>query len=148
MPLFHRVHTGTIADVSLFADVAKELLERHDELIGPNKDATLVFDKGNVSDQAMQRFVVPGRHFVAEIPANQAPELIAGPLDNFEDVPGLPGTKAHAVKHEFWDKECTAVVAYTESFFTLDAELPVLQAPEHRDTAMLNFRWSLTTCLR
>ncbi len=118
VPLFHRVYTGNIADVTLFPDLAKELLERHDELVGPNKDATLVFDKGNVCDEAMQRFVVPGRHFVAALPANQAPELIAAPLDNFEDVPGLPGTKAHAVKHAFWDKECTAVVAYTESFFT------------------------------
>ena len=118
VPLFHKVYTGNITDVSLFPDLAKELLGRHDELVGPNKDATLVFDKGNVSDDAMQRFVVPGRHFVAALPANQAPELIAAPLDDFQDMPGLPGTKAHLVKHEFWDKECTAVVAYTESFFT------------------------------
>lgn len=118
VPLFHRVYTGNIADVSLFPELAKELLERHDELVGPNKEATLVFDKGNVSDQAMQRFVVPGRHFVAAIPANQAPELIATPLDDFDDVPDLPGTKAHMVKHEFWDKQCTAVIVYTESFFT------------------------------
>ena len=118
VPLFHRVYTGNITDVTLFSELAKELLARHDELIGPNKDATLVFDKGNVSDEAMQRFVVPGRHFVAALPANQVPELIAAPLDDFEDMPGLPGTKAHTVKHEFWDKECTAVVAYTESFFT------------------------------
>jgi transposase len=104
--------------VSLFPDLAKELLGRHDELAGPNKNATLVFDKGNVSDGAMQRFVVPGRHFVAAVPANQASELIASPLEGFEDMPGLPGTKAHTVKYEFWDKECTAVVAYTESFFT------------------------------
>lgn len=118
VPLFHRVYTGNITDVSLFPDLAKELLGRHDELIGPNKDATLVFDKGNVSDDAMQRFVVPGRHFVAALSANQVPELIAAPLEDFEDMPGLPGTKAYRVKHEFWDKECTAVVAYTESFFT------------------------------
>jgi len=118
VPLFHRVYTGNIADVSLFPELAKELLERHDELVGPNKETTLVFDKGNVSDQAMQHFVVPGRHFVAAIPANQAPELISAPLDKFEELPGLPGTKAHAVKHEFWDRECTAVVTYTESFFT------------------------------
>jgi len=117
VPLFHRVYTGNLTDVTLFPALAKELLGRHDELIGPNKDATLVFDKGNVCDDALQRFVVPGRHFVAAVPANQAPELIAAPLEAFEDMPGLPGTKAHVVKHEFWDKECIAVVAYTESFF-------------------------------
>jgi len=118
IPLFHRVYTGNIADVTLFPDLAKELLERHDELVGPNKDATFVFDKGNVCQEAMQRFVVAGRHFVAALPANQVPELIAVPLEKFQDVPGLPGTKAHALNHKFWAKECTAVVAYTESFFT------------------------------
>ena len=30
----------------------------------------------------------------------------------------MPGTRALTVKHTFWDLECTAVVAYTESFFT------------------------------
>ena len=118
VPLFHRVYTGNITDVTLFADLAKELLERHEEFMGPKHDATLVFDKGNVSDAAMQRFVAPGRHFVAALPANQVPELIAAPLDSFEDIAGLPGTKGHVAQHEFWDKECAAVVAYTESFFT------------------------------
>jgi transposase len=118
VPLFHRVYAGNITDVSLFADLAKELLERHDEHAGPDKQATLVFDKGNVCDASMQRFVAPKRHFVAALPANQAPELIAAPLEDFEDVPGLPGTKAYKVNHVFWDQECTAVVAYTESFFT------------------------------
>ena len=118
VPLFHRVYTGNITDVTLFPALAKELLERHDGLVGSSKDATLVFDKGNVCDEAMQRFVVPGRHFVAALPANQASELIASPLDDFEDIQGLPGTRAHRVKHEFWDRDCTAVVAYTESFFT------------------------------
>ncbi len=118
VPLFHRLYAGNIADVALFPGLAKELLERHDELMGPNKDATLVFDKGNVCDEAMQRFVVPGRHFVAAVPTNQVSELMAAPLDKFDDVTGMPGTKAHRVEHEFWDKKCTAVVAYTESFFT------------------------------
>jgi len=118
VPLFHRVYTGNITDVTLFPELAKELLTRHDECLGTSKDATLVFDKGNVCDDAMQHFVVPGRHFVAALPANQAPQLIAAPLDTFEDVAGMPGTKAHVLKHPFWDKDCTAVVAYTESFFT------------------------------
>jgi len=118
VPLFHRVYTGNTADVSLFPELAKELLERHDQLMGSNKEATLVFDKGNICDEAMQRFVGPGRHFVAALPAGQAGELIAAPLEEFQDVAGLPGTKAYGAKHEFWDMECTAAVAYTESFFT------------------------------
>ena len=118
VPLFHRVYTGNIPDISLFPNLARELLERHDNCLGSNRQATFVFDKGNVCDEAMQRFVVPGRHFVAALPATQAPELIAAPLETFEDVPGMPGTKTYAVKHQFWDKECTAVIAYTESFFT------------------------------
>lgn len=118
VPLFHRVYEGNLADVSLFPEMARELLERHAEYLPSDGQATLVFDKGNVCDEAMQRFVAPGRHFVAALPANQAPELIAAPLDTFEPVPGMPGTKALQVEHEFWGRTCTAVLVYTESFFT------------------------------
>jgi len=118
VPLFHRVYAGNVTDVSLFAGLAQELIARHDELAGPDKQATLVFDKGNVSDAALQRFVVGQRHFVAALPANHASELMAVSLEDFEDAPGLPGTKAYRTQHVCWDTECTAVLAYTESFFT------------------------------
>ena len=117
-PLFHKVYDGNIPDVSLFPSLAKELIARHRAACGAKGQATLMFDKGNVSDDAMEQLVVAGQPFVAAVPLNRLPELAATPLDRFEDIPGFPGTKALVAPAEAWGASCRAVLAYTESFFT------------------------------
>jgi transposase len=118
IPLFHRVYAGNVVDVTLFPSLVKEMLTRHRKIMGSAGDATLVFDKGNVSDEAMERIVVSNQHFVAALSANRAEHLLAVPLSEFAPMPGLPGTRAHATQEMIWGKKLQAVVVYTESFFT------------------------------
>ena len=118
VPLFHKVYDGNIPDVSLFPALAKELVARHRTACGGKGQATLVFDKGNVSDDAMEQLVVAGQPFIAAASLNRLPELAATPLDRFQGVPEFPGTKAFAAEAEAWGASCRAVLAYTESFFT------------------------------
>jgi len=118
VPLFHRVYPGNIPDVSLFPEIAGELIARHNKVLGANGQATLVFDKGNVSDDAMEQLVVSATHFVAALQSNRVAHFLATPLEQFEDVTGLPGTQAFASEAMLWGKECRVVVVYTESFFT------------------------------
>jgi len=118
IPLFHRVYPGNIPDVSLFPDLATELIARHNKVVGGSEEATLVFDKGNVSDDGMEQLVVSGRHFVAALSSNRATDFLATPLEQFEGVAGLPGTRAFASEAMLWGTQCRAVVVYTESFFT------------------------------
>lgn len=118
VPLFHKVYDGNVPDVSLFASLAKELIARHRTACGPKGRATLVFDKGNVSDDAMEQLVVAGQPFIAAAPLNRLPELAATPLDQFEAIPAFPGTKAFVAEAEAWGASCRAILAYTESFFT------------------------------
>ena len=118
IPLFHRVYRGNVPDVSLFPKLVKEMIGRYGKILNSSAEATLVFDKGNVSDDAMGRIVVGGRHFVAAVTANRVPHILATPLDQFEDVSNLPGTKALANQEIFWGKKCLFVTVYTESFFT------------------------------
>jgi transposase len=118
VPLFHRVYQGNVPDVSLFPTLAKELIKRHDKVLKTSAKTTLVFDKGNVSDDAMERIVVSRQHFVAAVTANRVAQLMAVPLEQFEEISGCPGTKALAKKEIFWGKKCLFVVTYTESFFT------------------------------
>ena len=118
VPLFHKVYDGNIPDVSLFPSLAKELIARHRAACGGKGQATLVFDKGNVSEDAMEQLVVAGQPFISAVPLNRLPELAATPLDRFRDLPGFPGTKAFVVPAEAWGASCRAVLAYTESFFT------------------------------
>lgn len=118
VPLLHRTYDGNIVDVTLFPTLAQELIRKFKKLSGNFKEAILVFDKGNVSDDAMESLAIPGVHFVAALSANRLPELLAVPITDFEDLPALPGTKAAKATVEIWGKTCQGVVVYTESFFT------------------------------
>ena len=118
VPLFHRTYPGNVPDVSLFPELAKELIARHRGAFATSEEATLVFDKGNVSDNAMERRVVSGSHFVAALAASRMSALLATPLDEFQPIPEYPGTRAVTAEATMWSKDCRAVVVYTESFFT------------------------------
>jgi len=59
VPLAHRLYAGNVPDVTLFHQMAGELLARY-RALGGEASATLVMDKGNVSDDAMEELVVGG----------------------------------------------------------------------------------------
>jgi len=118
VPLLHKVYPGNIPDVALFPPLSTELAERYEKITGRKADATMVFDKGNVSDDAMENLVVGDIHFVAALTASRFPELMATPQSEFSDIPGMPGARAYAAETQLWGKDCLLVVTYTESFFT------------------------------
>ena len=102
VPLFHKVYDGNLPDVSLFPSLARELLARHHAVCGTRGHGTLVFDKGNVSEDAMEELVIAGQPFIAAVPLRRLPELAALPLKEFQDVPGLSGTKALEGEAKAW----------------------------------------------
>lgn len=118
IPLFHHVYPGNVTDVSLFPRLAGELTRRYKKLTGKNSDATLIFDKGNVSDDAMEQLVVDKMHFVAALAANRCQDVLPTPLEKFEPLKGMPGSQAFDTTQIWWGASCRVVVAYTESFFT------------------------------
>jgi len=118
IPLFHKIYPGNIPDVSLFPQLASELVERYKKVTGKAPEATLVFDKGNVTDDAMEDLVLRGAHFVAALSSNKCADLLATPQDEFHPIDGMPGTQAFDSTMIMWGKSCRVVVLYTESFFT------------------------------
>jgi transposase len=118
IPLFHHVYEGNLPDVSLFPQLTGALVERYKKVTGKTPEATLVFDKGNVCDDAMEDLAVSGAHFVAALPANRCGDLLATPYEKLQPIAGLAGTSAFDTIETHWGKTCRAVVVYTESFFT------------------------------
>jgi transposase len=118
IPLFHKVYPGNIPDVSLFPQLTAELVNRYKRVMGKAPEATLVFDKGNVTDDVMEDLVVKGAHFVAARSANQCADFLATPQDQFHPIEGMPGTQAFDTTTVMWGQSCRVVVLYTESFFT------------------------------
>jgi transposase len=118
IPLFHKVYPGNIPDVSLFPQLTAELVDRYRNVTGKTPEATLIFDKGNVSDDGMEDLIVGNAHFVAALSANQCADLLAAPYEDFQPIHGMPGTQAFDTTMTLWGKSCRMVVLYTESFFT------------------------------
>ena len=118
IPLLHHVYQGQIPDVSLFPQLIGALVSRYRKITGNKPQATLVFDKGNVCDDAMEELVLSGAHFVAALAANRCGDLLATPRQEFAAIAGAPGTCAFETIQTHWGITCRAVVVYTESFFT------------------------------
>jgi len=118
IPLLHRTYEGNIPDVKLFPHISAELIARYAQITRNTPHATLVFDKGNVSEDAMEQLAVAGVHFVAALSANRLAEVLEVPQEHYTNIPSMPGTTAFSTLIPLWGKHCQVVVAYSESFFT------------------------------
>jgi transposase len=118
IPLFHKAYEGNTPDIKFFPEVVTDLLSRHSAVFGPLSDATLVFDKGNFSEESKEQLLYSGTYFVAGLKAEVHPEIFAAPIDQFENALTMPGTKFYESTIEVHGKSCKAVVSYSESFFT------------------------------
>jgi transposase len=118
IPLFHKVYQGNIPDVSLFPDFVQDLKKRQIRSLGPHKEATLVFDKGNISEEAMERLIISGQHFVCAVPKKTAQEFFSTSIEDFTLIPGVHGTRGLVKNIQLWGKNFVAVLTYSESLFT------------------------------
>jgi transposase len=114
VPLLHHLYAGNIPDTSLFPTLIGQLGSR---LAQSAADATLAFDKGNVSDDAIEELSARGIHFVCGLPASRIPELMRVPLEELVDLEGMPGSRSSAALIEGWGAPLRGVILYSESFF-------------------------------
>lgn len=117
IPLLHKTYDGSCPDVKFFPDIVKNLLQRHAAVCG-NQDSTLVFDKGNLSEETREKLLYSEIHFIAGVKSSVLPKVFATPIDQFQEALKMPGTKFYERIVELDGKSCKAVVSYSESFFT------------------------------
>ena len=118
IPLFHRAYEGNVPDVKFFPTIIEDLRNRHGALCGHLGDATITFDKGNLSDDTMEELLYSGTHFVTGMKAELLPDIFTLPINRFQEAIKMPGTKFYEATVELCGKSCKAVVSYSESFFT------------------------------
>lgn len=118
IPLFHTTYKGNIPDIAFFPEVAQELLRRRSAIFGPSKEATLVFDKGNLSDETLEKMLYDNIHFVAGVKAELIPDVFSVSIDKFQEIAAIPGSAVYETVVEICGRSCRAVVSYSESFFT------------------------------
>jgi transposase len=118
IPLFHKVYQGDRADRGIFIKMADELVEWQNRQLGHATDTTLVFDKGNVSEDAMDRLIIGNKHYICAVPKTTNQALYSINIEEMKPIGELSGTRAYTEEIEIWNKKHKAVVSYSDSFFT------------------------------
>ncbi len=120
IPLFHKTYQGNQNDSSVFNTISEELFNFLRN-ISPNiNDITIVFDKGNNSEDNFTAIEKNRLHFVASLVPSNFDELTEIPLEKFQKLQNLkwPETKAYTTKKVLFGEERTVVITFSETFFT------------------------------
>lgn len=117
IPLFHKTYSGNITDVSIFPEVMRNLLNKDKALSGKLHEATLVFDRGHLSEDNREILLHEKIHFVAGVKAELVRDLYETPIEQFKSTMMMPGIKYASSLVEISGYTCIAVVSYSEGFF-------------------------------
>lgn len=117
VPLLHMVYGGNINDAKQFGSVINELVNRYKQLTEACPHITLVFDKGNNSEDNLESFKATGMHFVGSLKLNQCKELLKISLRKYRDLkdPELQELKAYRARQKVFAEERTILITYSEN---------------------------------
>lgn len=144
IPLFSRVYPGNQPDSVTFGSVTEELIERYRLLAKNLEHVTLVFDKGNNSEENLEALIPSRYHVVGSLVPTQHQDLLEVPLDRFQSFedPRLEGVTAFRTSKKVFGREWTIVV--TRSQELLDGQLRgIAQVLRKRRRALSELQWKL-----
>ncbi len=120
IPLFHRTYQGNLADHGLFPKTVMEIKKSYNKVFDKSESSqsTLVYDKGNISEDAQEGLIVSQQAFICAVPKRLLPELFETHVDRLQQVHGMSGTKALTFSDvKIWNTHLKAILVYTESYF-------------------------------
>lgn len=116
IPLFSEVYPGNQPDPVTFASVTEALVERYRLLAKDKQHVTLIFDKGNNSEDNLRELVDSPYHLVGSLVPSHHSDLLEIPLKEFAapSDPRLEGTTAHRTAKKIFGHDWTIVVTRSE----------------------------------
>ncbi len=119
VPLLHRTYPGNQADAPTFASLSSALVARYRELTDGAEHVTIIFDKGNNSEENLEAIEDSPYHFIGSLVPTQHPDLLAIPAKRFRslDGEGLAGVRVYRLQKEVFKVERTVLVTYNENLF-------------------------------
>jgi len=117
LPLLHVVYPGNVTDSTEFKSLTSLLVERYQQLAGSCEDITLIFDKGNNSEDAFATLDGSPYHFVGSLVPSQHEDLLSIPLSRFRPLgdPRLGGLRAYRTRKVVFGAERTILVTHNEA---------------------------------
>jgi transposase len=132
IPLFYDIYDGNRNDAKQFPLMLEKFHRFLVELSGkdcPVPQTTLIFDKGNNSQENFAHLDLLGLNFVGSMKLDQHKDLVQvannDPIFETCEAIELEGTKAFRVKKEVYGQERVIVVTYNQNLF--DAQWLTLQ---------------------
>jgi transposase len=128
IPLLHWVYAGNVADSVEFRSVTEELAVHYRELAQTCEHITLVFDKGNNSEQAFDTLAASPFHFVGSLVPSQHADLLSVPRRRFRALPNprLDGVEVHRTEKKVFGRPHTVVITFNQNL--LDGQMQGLTA--------------------
>jgi transposase len=116
IPLLHETYPGNWPDSKEFRIMMEQLKKRYESITGQKADVTIVFDRGNNSEENIT-FLEEGDfklHYIGGLKKNQATELFSIPLEEYIPLgtEALKGQTAYRTEIEVFGRNVTAVMVY------------------------------------
>ena len=123
IPLFSRIYPGNQPDSVTFGSVTEELIERYRVLAKNLEHVTLVFDKGNNSEENLEGLVPSRYHVVGSLVPAQHRDLLDVSLDRFQTFEDsrLEGVTAFRTSKKVLGRDWTLIVTHSQEL--LDGQL-------------------------
>jgi len=119
VPLFHVLYGGNINDTTEFGSVVEELIERHKAIADQCERVTLIFDKGNNSEENIKQVDGSPLHFVGSLVPSQHQDLLKVPRSKYGPLKGerFEHVEAYRTKKVVFGQERTIVLTFNEDLF-------------------------------
>ena len=119
VPLFHHCYAGNQHDATTFGSVVDKMAHRCREMAQGAADITLVFDKGNNSEDNLGIVAATKLHFVGSLVPTQHPKLLAIHRDKMRrlDRNQLPAVWSYRTKRMVFGVERTVLVTFNRPLF-------------------------------
>lgn len=124
VPLLHQTYPGNQTDSPTFASLTDSIIERCRRLVAETEHVTLVFDKGNNSQDNLEALAGTAYHFIGSLVPTQHAELLAVPRSRFRSLAedGLPGVSAYRTRKSVFGRDRTVLVTYNENLFVAQSK--------------------------
>jgi transposase len=124
VPLLHRTYPGNQADAPTFASLTEELVDRYRLLAQGAEHVTIIFDKGNNSQDNLAAVADSPYHFVGSLVPTQHADLLRVPASRFRslDDDGLPGVSCYRTQQPVFGADRTILVTYNDNLFVAQSQ--------------------------
>ena len=135
VPLFHCLYPGNHNDPTSFRSVVHELVDRYRQLVDGAEDVTIVFDKGNNTEDTLE-VIAEKYHVVGSLVPTHHRDLLKIQRKRFQrlDPDVFPDeVSAYRTKKEVFGRTFTVLVTYNKNLFeaqtkTIEREVAKRQA--------------------